>query len=170
LDLNTFSTYQGGKSYLIEASLEHLPCFLRGGAIIPSRDVQQFTDQKPLTELILEIYPANETGLFFYYEDDGNSFDYQDGGYNLTKFDYVKQENKIIFNSKFIHNEFSSNQKNLMIHFYKTDFKSLCLNGQQLKETNETEKSEGYSYNPQLQKLTVFIRQSGKPFSLEIRQ
>ena len=52
--------------------------FVKAGAIIPLGPDMAYVGQKPDTELILDIYPSQESG-FVLYEDDGISYDYEQG-------------------------------------------------------------------------------------------
>ena len=68
----------------LEAPLEHLPIFLREGAIIPWRQPLQFVGEKPLQRLRLDVFPAASHSSYCFYEDDGNSFAYEQGSYRCT--------------------------------------------------------------------------------------
>ncbi len=57
--------------------LSSIPMFARAGAVIPTRTVTQYVDEKPLDELILRIYPGIGGGTF--YNDDGRSHAHRDG-------------------------------------------------------------------------------------------
>ncbi len=63
---------------MTHAPLERLPLYVRGGAIIPMAPAMQYTDERPLDELTLDIYPAG-TSTWTLYEDDGISFDFEQG-------------------------------------------------------------------------------------------
>ncbi len=54
------------------------PLFVRAGAIIPCGPLMDYTGQKPLDKLQLDVYPAGESS-FTLYEDDGISYDYLKG-------------------------------------------------------------------------------------------
>jgi alpha-glucosidase len=61
-----------------------MPLFVRGGAIIPSQQPMQYTDQLPIDPLTLDVYPDG-TSSRQYYDDDGISFDYKKGAYLLQR-------------------------------------------------------------------------------------
>ncbi|MEI7556092.1 glycoside hydrolase family 31 protein [Candidatus Chlorohelix sp.] len=72
---------------LVEAELDTIPMFMRGGTIVPFGTEMQYSDEKPLDLITLEVYPdanGNATGAL--YEDDGHSFGYQRGDFCLTRF------------------------------------------------------------------------------------
>jgi len=81
----THERLTGPKRVSVDAPIDRLPLFVRGGAIIPMQPVAQYTDQAPIDPLTLDIYPsASSTATL--YEDDGISFDYQRGEYRLVTF------------------------------------------------------------------------------------
>ncbi len=74
----------GGVELDIKAGMGTIPMFARSGAIIPTREVRQHTDEKPLKELTLRVYPGNGRGGF--YCDDGISSGYERGAYTLEEY------------------------------------------------------------------------------------
>ncbi len=70
--------YAGPTSIVVDAPLDRIPIFVRGGAIVPTQQVVEYTDQAPINPLTFEIYPDGSSSRD-YYEDDGRSFDYQRG-------------------------------------------------------------------------------------------
>jgi len=83
-DYWTARQYVGPTTITVNAPLDRLPLFVRGGAIIPSQQDMQYTDQFPIDPLTLDIYPENSSSRQ-YYDDDGISFGYQKGAYYLQK-------------------------------------------------------------------------------------
>ncbi len=78
-------TYSGGQYIYVDTPLHRLPLFVRAGAVIPLRPVQQYVTEQPLTLLELHVYPgARLTNIL--YEDDGHSLDYQQGIWAKTQF------------------------------------------------------------------------------------
>lgn len=71
----------GGQHILAEAPLEHMPLYVRGGAILPVGPEMIHTGEKPFSPLTLEIYPGDCE--FTLYEDDGHSLAYQQGASSL---------------------------------------------------------------------------------------
>ena len=67
----------GGEEIEIPVKLDTIPMFAKSGAIIPTREVRQFTDEKAIKELTLNIFPGSGRGWF--YNDDGISYGYQKG-------------------------------------------------------------------------------------------
>ncbi len=98
-DYWTGKEYTGGQTITVEAQLEHLPIFVKKESIIPTREVQQYTGEKPLTNLVLDTY-LDKKASYTFYEDDGATEEYKQGEYNQTKFDVERVGNKITFKQK----------------------------------------------------------------------
>lgn len=75
----------GPQSVRVEAPLDVLPLFVRGGAVIPMQQVVQYVDEAPIDPLTLNVFPgADSTAV--HYEDDGLSYEYEQGRYARTRF------------------------------------------------------------------------------------
>jgi alpha-glucosidase len=81
--------HEGPITLDLEMVLGGLPMFVREGAILPRRDLVQSTEEKPIQTLFLDVYPAATPSSFSLYEDDGHSFDFENGGHAITT--YVTQ-------------------------------------------------------------------------------
>ncbi|WP_141431970.1 glycoside hydrolase family 31 protein [Bacillus sp. 03113] len=95
-DYWTGKEYTGGQTITVDAPLGHLPIFVKKESIIPTREVQQYTDEKPLTNLVLDTY-VDEEASYTFYEDDGETENYKKGEYNLTEFEVEREQNLIKF-------------------------------------------------------------------------
>lgn len=68
----------GPEEITVDAPINSIPIFVRAGAIIPTQQVVQYTDEAPINPLTFQIYPGEDSSRL-YYEDDGLSFDYREG-------------------------------------------------------------------------------------------
>ncbi|MCD5324300.1 MULTISPECIES: glycoside hydrolase family 31 protein [Pontibacillus] len=96
VDYWTGKEYQGGQTVHTKAELDHLPIYMKKDSVIPTREVQQYTDEKPLENLVLDTYLSEEASYSFY-EDDGATIDYKDGEFNITNFTMTRKGNHIEF-------------------------------------------------------------------------
>ncbi|MCX7821390.1 MAG: glycoside hydrolase family 31 protein [Brevinematales bacterium] len=71
----------GGKYIEAKAPIEKIPLFVRN--IIPMGEVENYVDEKKKETLYVNVY--SENAEFIYYEDDGLTFDYEKGVFNLIK-------------------------------------------------------------------------------------
>lgn len=80
--------YEGGQDVHVVAPLDQLPIFFKAGSIIPSQFPVQYINDKPLSQLALDIYPDGPAS-FELYDDDGRSLDYKSGEYTITRITYA---------------------------------------------------------------------------------
>ena len=85
----------GPAHLLAYAPLERMPLYVRAGAIIPSGPELHYADEYPLDPLTLDVYPGN--GVFTLYEDDGHSFEYEQGQFCTTSYTLRQTENRLVF-------------------------------------------------------------------------
>jgi alpha-glucosidase len=82
---------EGGREHLVEAPLDRLPVFVKGGSFLPMQSVVQHTSQKPEEVLELHVYYGSASGEFHYYEDDGSTFAFEEGAYFSRKMEFLPQ-------------------------------------------------------------------------------
>ena len=74
--------YNGSKTIVVDAPVDRIPILVREGAMIPTRQSVQYTDEEPINPLTVSVYPTSRLQANSnYYEDDGHTFDYQKGKY-----------------------------------------------------------------------------------------
>ncbi|WP_273333764.1 glycoside hydrolase family 31 protein [Dictyoglomus turgidum] len=127
-DFYTGKRYRGGTLVKVNAPLNKIPLFLREGAIIPMWNTQSYVGEKKQEMLNLEVYPGD--GKFLYYEDDGISWDYEKGMYNLIEFSTFKKEEKQFLRIRFIHKGYKDGTKSLKVHYCKKEKKLELMEGE----------------------------------------
>lgn len=77
----THEKYQGGRYYNIQMPLDDIGVFVKGGSIIPvwNEDINYIGEKE--IDVTFEIFKGQ--GKLRYYEDDGISYDYKKGRFNL---------------------------------------------------------------------------------------
>lgn len=83
-DYWTREKYSGKQYILKQTPLEVCPIYIKAGSIIPNYQGQNYVGEKDQSELILDVYPGE--GCYTHYQDDGESFKYRAGEYNLYRF------------------------------------------------------------------------------------
>jgi alpha-glucosidase len=83
IDFRTDQIIEGPRYVTVPAPLDSLPLFIRRGAIIPMGPDMQYSGERPLDPLTLEIYRGGDRS-FILYEDDGETTAYQTGAYAET--------------------------------------------------------------------------------------
>lgn len=78
------TVYKGGQSVKLAVDSEtwrDIPLFVRKGAIIPTQDVMNYVGEKPADKIDVDVFPDTKKTEFSYYDDDGNTYDYEKGVY-----------------------------------------------------------------------------------------
>jgi alpha-glucosidase (family GH31 glycosyl hydrolase) len=83
-DYFTGDIYQGGGKIVHRCPLDRMPLFARAGSIIPTGPKMDYSDQKPVDPLTLDVYAGKRPAEFTLYEDDGVSLDYRKGAHAWT--------------------------------------------------------------------------------------
>jgi alpha-glucosidase (family GH31 glycosyl hydrolase) len=81
--------YEGGKLITYPVNPDtwaDIPLFIRQGAIIPSQEIQQYTGERPVTRIYIDVFPVTNETTFIYYDDDGMTYDYEKGAFYEQKF------------------------------------------------------------------------------------
>ena len=86
-DFWTGKSYRGGQSVTLQTSLDRVPMFVRAGSILPLGPEMQYTGEKPWDNLELRLYPGAD-GTFTLYEDEGDTYRYEQGVYTTIRFDW----------------------------------------------------------------------------------
>jgi alpha-glucosidase len=88
-DYWTGHRYEGGGMIRVEAPLETVPLFVRGGAILPTGPEINYVGERPADPLRFEIYPdADGRARGSLYEDDGATIAYRQGVLRRTEVSY----------------------------------------------------------------------------------
>jgi len=58
-----------------------IPVFIRKGSILASQPLQDYVDQHHVSEITLDVFPSQKPCMFVYYDDDGNTYEYEKGVY-----------------------------------------------------------------------------------------
>lgn len=126
--------YTGGNHILTEANLDTLPIFVKAGAILPEGEVTPSTDY-PSEIMTLHVYPKeDETFVYNYYDDDGETFAYKEGHMIKEKVSCHLSKNAFNININKISDGYQSNLKKWVIVLHdQTVQPMVCLNDQQLQ-------------------------------------
>jgi alpha-glucosidase len=149
--------FRGGGTITYAAGLEKIPVFIKAGAIIPMGPVMQYSSEKPLNPLILDIYPGTRSSSFTLFEDDGE-YGYEQDKYCTTKYDCIDKNGKVIItiNARNARGEYAPATRNytLRVHGCSAPKYSVKLNNNEL--------AEGWSHALAEQLVLITISDDGK--------
>jgi len=97
-DFWTGSKVSGGASVNASAPLSQIPLHIKAGSIIPmGPDIQYATERSDTIEL--RIYPGSD-GSFTIYEDEGDSYNYENSKYATIPVMYLDESKKVIIGAR----------------------------------------------------------------------
>jgi len=91
---NTNEKYAGGKEYVIKCDLDKLPLFVLEGSILPVARPVQFTNVKTVFEIDCKVY-GQAVKPAALYEDDGLTYNYEQGQYNTVNLAWANGKGKV---------------------------------------------------------------------------
>ena len=97
-DIYTGTIYEGDKKVKMYRGLESIPVFAKEGAIIPLSTDDRNNDSSNPKDMTIRIYRGTNT--FDLYEDDGESNEFKNGNYAITKFRVREAVRDMIFEIK----------------------------------------------------------------------
>ncbi|MBD1395679.1 DUF4968 domain-containing protein [Pontibacter sp. JH31] len=96
-DLWTGEVKQGNREEMIGVQYNKLPIYVKESSIIPMQSLVQHTGEMPTDTLTVHVYRGDVANSFVYYEDDGESYDYQKGGFYKRTITYDPRRKSITF-------------------------------------------------------------------------
>ena len=84
-DFWTGKRYKGGQNVNLQTTLDRVPMFVRAGSILPLGPEMQYVGEKTWDNLEIRVYPGAD-GTFTLYEDEGDSYRYEQGIYSTITF------------------------------------------------------------------------------------
>ncbi len=159
IDFWTGEVYEGKEHIIVDAPLDTMPIFIKGGSILPLNEKLNYIDEKEIECLELNVFLNRDTNLGSYklYDDDGISYNYQNGVYNITEFDYQYTDNQIIFNVNRIEENYQQEFKDYKMIFNNLNKKPLNIyvDGNQVSEFNYSDNTLEFKVPVVINKITI---------------
>ena len=126
----------GKQHHIIETSMEDLPVYAKEGAIIPLQSIVQNVQEAHDGELKLHIYHGEVESKQHLYEDDGESYDFENGAYASREVYFSGVKNQIRFSEQV--GEFVSEFKTVKLYLHGFTAESFRLNGKTIEMHKES--------------------------------
>ncbi|MFD1849072.1 glycoside hydrolase family 31 protein [Oceanobacillus bengalensis] len=95
VEFSTGEVYEGSKTHLVHAELKDLPIFIRKGTAIMQGSWSSNKD-KETKNVTMNVYPGlDNTYRFTFYDDDGETFDYENGNYHELEIEVVSTSEQL---------------------------------------------------------------------------
>jgi alpha-glucosidase len=128
-DLHT-GTRVPGAEYIAEVRKERYPVFVKGSSIIPMQSAIQSMSEKPTDVLELHLYNGAADNSITYYEDDGTSYDYEQGKYYQRQIHFSASQKQLKLSAAA--GAYSSHFRTIQLYYHGFDALSkVSINGKE---------------------------------------
>ncbi len=118
-DFWTRESQSGPKKITADAPLDHLPLFVRAGSVIPRWPVQQYTGEKIVDTVTLEVYSGDEDMSSRLYEDDGVTPEaHQKDKHTLSRFTCRRESEALVLRREIESGEYRAVSRKWLIKFF----------------------------------------------------
>jgi alpha-glucosidase len=156
-DYGTGKRFQGGKRVEVEAPVDKIPIFAKAGAVIPTQQVLQFSDQAPIDPLTFSIFLA-DSARYEYYEDDGRTFDYQKGVFAERTIRLARKDGQLLVTIGEVRGTYRYPDRSLVVQLVGLDQAPVVVKvaGEEVPKFSGLEsRSKGWRYEPVSKMLLV---------------
>lgn len=129
--------YHGNHEFILECPVHRLPVFVKAGAIIPMEDAKSHAREVNDT-LKIHFYKDVSNSEFVYYQDDGETFDYQNKrSFAWRLIEYKPLLNKIIIHATDGHYTSPVKKIRLVFHGFENSITSFYVNNENVNHLHE---------------------------------
>ncbi|PJI09779.1 MULTISPECIES: TIM-barrel domain-containing protein [Clostridium] len=154
IDYKTGRQYTGGQSinYAVNSTTwDDVPIFIKSGAIIPTQDYENYVGEKKITDVYVDAFPGADTSTFDYYDDDGNTYNYENDGYFDQKMTLQRacDSKAVQFNISSKKGSYKSDLKNYIVKMHVKANGDVTVGGRKLTKYasyDELKKATGEGY------------------------
>ncbi|MDX6692502.1 MAG: alpha-glucosidase [Blastocatellia bacterium] len=169
-DYWTGKRYSGSQMIRVEAPLETVPMFVRGGSIIPLGPEMNYTGEKPTDPIAFDIY-ADDKGeaSSALYEDDGTSPAYKQGVFRRTRLSVAAMNRGWQINVAAPEGNYQPAARSFFFNFKSAAAapRSVTLDGRPLAPLSSNAKGNGWLRDAG--GLSIRITDDGKAHQIEIK-
>jgi len=98
-DFWTGDKVEGGQMINKEAPIDIIPLYIKAGSILPIGSHVQYATEKKWDNLEIRVYEGAD-GRFTLYEDEGDNYNYEKGGYSTITFTWNDTEKTLTINKR----------------------------------------------------------------------
>lgn len=136
VDYWTGGISEGNQHILVEASLDHLPIFVKEGTFIAHGSIKQSTEHRE-EDLQIHLYPSNHgSASYVLYEDDGKTFSYEQGHYLEKHLSCEFHANRLEFTIENIGNYQPDWKEWTLVFHGSVEEKEVFINGESISPEN----------------------------------
>ena len=93
-DFWTNEYYEGGQTIVAKAPIDIIPLYVKSGSILPMTQAMNYVDEISDAPILVRVYSGKDC-TFELYEDEGNSYRYEQGEYSITRMVWNDKDKKL---------------------------------------------------------------------------
>ncbi|MBE1160322.1 TIM-barrel domain-containing protein [Dyella acidiphila] len=131
------TVYQGGQTihYAVDSKTwSDIPLFVRAGAIIPTQPVMDYVGEHPLTELTVDVFPASDATHFDYYDDDGDTYAYEQGAFFSQRMNTQRTAEGVTFATDAVKGTFKPVLRTYLVKLHGNAAQHVSANGHGVRQ------------------------------------
>ena len=98
-DFWTGERHDGGEAVIAAAPIQTMPIFVRSGSILPIGGDVQYADENPQGPIELRVFRGRD-GAFELYDDEGDNYNYEKGGYATIPIKWDEMNNTLTIGAR----------------------------------------------------------------------
>jgi alpha-glucosidase len=133
--------FEGGQTIqckIDSRTWQDIPLFVRQGSIIATEPVQDYTDQHPVPEITLDIFPGKDPAYFVYYDDDGTTYAYEHKAFCRQTITAADDKDLTRLNFEAPLGSYQPALKTYLVQIHCKKAKTVILNGNPLPKISGT--------------------------------
>lgn len=132
IDYANGTVYEGGQTITHQIDLENwsdIPLFIKKGAIIPSQQVMNYIGEKKVDLVTVDVFPDAAQTTFDYYDDDGATYQYEQGGYFKQTLSAQDKDGQALFHASAKEGTFTPDLQYYLVAIHGRTGKEVAING-----------------------------------------
>ncbi len=129
--------YEGKTEQWVEAPLDQLPVFAKAGSLIALQSVTQSTSEQPDETVEIHIYQGIQTDEFLWYEDDGTTYQFENGMFYQRNLHYDQRTQTIRISKTEGNFESKFKQIRLVMHGFEPSLTTIRVNQKTIQRANQ---------------------------------
>ncbi|HOW30440.1 MAG TPA: glycoside hydrolase family 31 protein [Bacteroidales bacterium] len=137
-DLFTDETFPGNQELTVDCPIYKIPLFVKESSVIVMQSLVQSAKQKPGDTLFVHVYKGSQPNVFEYYEDDGNTLNYQRNEFCKRTVTYNPALKQVVFSAQ--SGSYASTFKVIkcILHGFGSDLRQVNINNRSFTTNLET--------------------------------
>jgi alpha-glucosidase len=140
-DYEKGTVYEGNQtiSYPLDSTTwQDIPMFMKEGAIIATQDVMNYIGEKPVDKVYVNIFPSVGHTGFDFYDDDGHTYDYENGAYFKQTITQQELGDNVTVTVSKAEGTYSTETKYYVVKIHGS-YQSSTVNGTEIKSVSVEE-------------------------------